>query len=103
MEEQLLLRVRESVSLTGLGVLLFPVAETPELSWFTLHTALQLRLRQPSGLEESTVATVEEVTHPGDAEEPSSTERVLLLTQEEALAPPVGTEVWWAGEEANWW
>jgi hypothetical protein len=103
MKDQLLLSIRESVSLTGLGVLLFPASEATELSSFALHTALQLRLRHPGGLEESSVATVEEVSRLGNTEEPGITERVLLLTQESSAVPPPGTEVWWTGDEVAWW
>ncbi|QJX47426.1 hypothetical protein HMJ29_10950 [Hymenobacter taeanensis] len=104
MNDQLLLRVRESIGLTGLGVLLFPASKTPELTGFALHTALQIRLRHPSGLEESTIATVEEVARPGHThEDEGTTERVLLLTQEAASAPPTGTEVWWTGAEVDFW
>ncbi|TGD83137.1 hypothetical protein [Hymenobacter wooponensis] len=103
MEEQWLLSVRESVSLTGLGILLFPASEATQLSNFALHTALQLRLRQPNGLEERSIATVEEVSRPSSTAEPGLTERVLLLTQENTAMPPSGTEVWWTGEEAPWW
>jgi hypothetical protein len=103
MENKLLLHVGESVSLTGLGVLLFPVAAVPELNRFELHTALRLLVRWPSGLEEEAIATVEEVSRPGATEAaPLVLERVLLLTHEGASALPTGTEVWWTEEEAGW-
>ncbi|TGE07818.1 hypothetical protein [Hymenobacter fodinae] len=103
MSDLLLLQVRESVSLTGLGILLLPAAEAPGLNRFPLHTALHLHLRYPSGLAENAVASVEEITRPNSEVGLSAAERVLMLTQEGAIAPPVGTQVWWTGEEANWW
>ena len=97
MKKQLLLRVAESVALTGLGVLLLPESGAAELESQPLHTALALTLRYPNGTESAAVATVEEIARPGNAEA-----RTLLLTHDGAGTVPVGTEVWWEGETADW-
>jgi len=92
MKEKLLLRVAESFTLTGLGVLLFPDELATNLTSFELHTALALTLHYPDGHKELAVASVEEVARP----EILAT-RVLLLTHEGTTLVPVSTEVWWAG------
>ncbi|MBT9393374.1 hypothetical protein KLP40_09385 [Hymenobacter sp. NST-14] len=97
MKEILLLTVRESRPLTGLGVLLQPESEARVLALWPLHTALLVQLHYPGKQEISTIASVEEVARAG---EPGL--RSLLLTQENAPLPPIGTEVWWLGEEARW-
>lgn len=97
MTKILLLRIRESRALTGLGVLLQPESAVVELMDFPLHTALVVRLCYPDKQEISAIASVEEVTRVGQP-----TVRTLLLTQEDTPPPPAGTEVWWAGAEAQW-
>lgn len=92
MKQELLMRVRESRVLTGLGVLLLPETTPKKLAQLALHTPLTLRLRYPNKQEISAMASIEEMTRTG---EPAI--RVLLLTQEGATAVPVGTEVWVMG------
>ena len=93
----MLLRVLESHSLTGLGVLLHPESGGAELADFPLHTALLVRLSYPDKQEISAIASVEEISRPG---QPAA--RALLLTQEGAVPPPAGTEVWASGAEPGW-
>ncbi|UPL49718.1 hypothetical protein [Hymenobacter sublimis] len=97
MEQTLLFRVDKNFSLPGLGVLLLPEKQVPELQKLALHTSLRLLLHYSAGHREPAVATVEEIDR---AEE--SAVRALLLTQEGAAPVPVGTEVWWGGEEVGW-
>jgi hypothetical protein len=94
MKQQRLLQVEESVLLTGLGVLLFPAAAAPALAQFSLHTALALTLRWPTGQQQAAIGSVEEVSRPGATPEAGHTEtRTLLLTHEAATPVPAGTEV----------
>ncbi|QNH61581.1 hypothetical protein [Hymenobacter sediminicola] len=97
MEKQLLLRVSESIGLTGLGVLLLAESRSEKLESMPLHTSLSLTLRYPDGVESSVVASVEEISRPGTPEA-----RALLLTQGGTDTVPVGTEVWWEGEITEW-
>lgn len=97
MEEKFLFQVDKNFSLPGLGVLLLPTYEVPELLQLALHTALKVTLRYPSGLAQTAIATVEEIAR---ADMPEV--RALLLTQEGAAPLPIGTEVWWTGAEASW-
>jgi len=97
MEEKLLFRVAKSFFLTGLGVLVLPENPGLELQPFALHTTWRLTLLQPDGERHTAIASLEELTRPN---EPAT--RVLLLTQEKAEPVPVGTEVWWTGQEATW-
>jgi hypothetical protein len=100
MKKQWLLQVEESFLLTGLGVLVFPAAPVTALAQFSLHTALALTLRWPTGEEETATGSVEEVSRPDSTTEAGSTEiRTLLLTHEAAALVPAGTEVWWNGEK----
>ncbi|WP_126546786.1 hypothetical protein [Hymenobacter amundsenii] len=91
------MRVLESHSLTGLGMLLHPESAAPELANWPLHTALAVRLRYPDKQEISAIASVEEIARPG---QPAV--RALLLTQPDAVLPPAGTEVWASGNEPSW-
>ena len=97
MNKILLLRVKQSQTLTGLGVLLQPESEGAELAQWPLHTALVVELRYTDKQEISAIGSVEEL---GRAGQPAV--RTLLLTQEGDPSPPAGTEVWWAGAEARW-
>lgn len=97
MDEKIIMRVLESHSLTGLGVLMHPESAAPELASWPLHTALTVRLRYPDKQEISAIASVEEISRPGQP-----AKRALLLTQPDAVPPPVGTEVWTSGDEPGW-
>ena len=91
MTKSMLFRVRESRTLTGLGVLLQPESAAAELADLPLHTGLEVWLRYPGKQEISAIASVEEVVRAGEP-----VVRTLLLTQEGAAPPPAGVEVWWA-------
>ncbi len=97
MNEKIVLRVSQSHSLTGLGVLLHAEAAAPELADLPLHTVLAVRLRYPDKQEISAIASVEEVARPGQL-----AARALLLTQPDAVPPPAGTEVWTSEGEPGW-
>lgn len=97
MEEKFLFQVDKNFSLPGLGVLLLPELEVPELVELALHTALRVTLRYPSTPAETAIATVEEIAR---TETPAI--RGLLLAQEGATPVPGGTEVWWTGAEVGW-
>ncbi|MBX0292254.1 hypothetical protein K3G63_17535 [Hymenobacter sp. HSC-4F20] len=97
MAEKFLFRVAKKIPLPGLGVLLLPAEEAPELQKFDLYTALKLRLHYPTGEAETAIATVEEIT---SAQLPEL--RGLLLTQEGSTPVPVGAEIWWPGAEVSW-
>lgn len=92
-----LFRVAESFFLTGLGVLLLPDGEGPELYRWPLFTAVRVDLRTPSGQQETVIASVEEITRPGH---PAT--RALLLTQARTEPVPPGTGVWWSGADVGW-
>lgn len=97
MEEKFLFRVAESFFLTGLGVLLLPENQVPELRPFNLHTAWRITLQHPRLEPQVAVASLEEIARPNEPET-----RALLLMQEGAALVPPGTEVWWTGREATW-
>jgi|GEM_PF-3463750 len=95
MNSELLLQVKDSFSLTGLGVLLLATAPLPALAHPDLHTIWPVRLLFPDGHEETAAASVEEVSRPGDgATAAASPQRALLLTHEGAAPVPAGTRVY---------
>lgn len=91
--EHLLLRVKSSFALTGLGVLLLPEQPEPALLAYELYTQLEVLLLLPDGPPRRATASVEEVTRPTEVGVPEAA-RALLLTHEGAVPLPAGTVVY---------
>ncbi|RYU81587.1 hypothetical protein [Hymenobacter persicinus] len=97
MTSDLLLQVKDSFTLTGLGVLLLPAGSVPALTQLDLHTVWAVEVLWPDGHREAAVASVEEITRPGSSASGGATqERGLLLTHEGAATVPTGTRVFLA-------
>ncbi|SHJ12772.1 hypothetical protein SAMN02745146_2369 [Hymenobacter daecheongensis DSM 21074] len=88
-----LLQVKDSFSLTGLGVLLLAEVTTAALARLDLHTVWPVRLVLPDGRQENATASVEEITRPTEVGAADTPARALLLTHEGAALVPAGTQV----------
>jgi hypothetical protein len=99
MASELLLRVKESYALTGLGMLLLPTGPVAALAQLDLHTVWAVELVSPLGHCETAMASVEEITRHGELFADAATqERGLLLTHEGATPVPAGTQVFLAAD-----
>jgi len=92
--------VANSFRLTGLGLLAVPHDDQPVLRQFALHTKLLVTLAFPGGQQETTPASVEEMSRQVEAETGLTYRDIYVLLLESELVDelPAGTEISWAGD-----